>query len=141
MISYGKTTGSLPTGLGAYVTAYVDPTHGARLLSYDGAAYQPLKIGSVVDTDDSVFSLISNADGTVGIGSSLERWNGTIWVADRLTFVNTSLATTDFATYTASGDTETALKTAGYDYKVHKALTGVTVDHVASVVWFGSRSG
>lgn len=54
---------------------------------------------------------------------------------DKYTFANVAVATTDFATYTASGTVETDLKTAGYDYKVHKALTGVTADHEANVVF------
>jgi len=54
---------------------------------------------------------------------------------DKYTFANVAVATTDFATYTASGTVETDLTTAGYVRKVHKALTGVTADHVASVVF------
>lgn len=65
LIAYGKTTGSLPTGLGAYVTAYVDPTHGARLLSYDGAAYQPISIGALVSAGK--FSMKLLADGNLEI--------------------------------------------------------------------------
>lgn len=54
---------------------------------------------------------------------------------DKYTFTDTAIATTDFATYTPSGTVETDLSTAGYDYKVHKALTGVTANHEANVVF------
>jgi hypothetical protein len=62
-IFYGESV-PWPTGYGTYVANYVSPTYGARVLAYNGAAYQPLYIGA---RSGSNFSITSLANGKVGI--------------------------------------------------------------------------
>jgi lysophospholipase L1-like esterase len=58
-VAYGQDT--LLTGVGPYVTGYVSPTYGARLLAYDGAAYQRLSLGPLVAGN---FGLVLETDGS-----------------------------------------------------------------------------
>ncbi|MDP4201421.1 MAG: hypothetical protein Q8861_01900 [Bacteroidota bacterium] len=68
-IFYGQ-AGTFPTGLGTYVANYVSPTYGARVLAYDGANYQDLKLGKLIS--GSNFQLHLNADGTSIFNTSLK---------------------------------------------------------------------
>lgn len=64
-VFYGQDT--LPTGLGSYVAAYVNPTYTiARVLAYNGSAYQPLALGAMPTA--GVFGLNLLADGTATFG-------------------------------------------------------------------------
>lgn len=57
---------TLPTGLGAYVASYVSPTYGARILSYDGAAYQDLSLGSMPVAGTISMKSLANGDCNFG---------------------------------------------------------------------------
>ena len=39
---------TFPSAIGTYVANYVSPTYGARVLAYDGSAYQKLSIGALI---------------------------------------------------------------------------------------------
>lgn len=69
---YGQTS-PFPTGLGTYVANYVSPTYGARILAYNGSAYQPLCIGKLIS--GSTFQLALNSDGTSVFGGTVTATN------------------------------------------------------------------
>lgn len=65
LITYGQYT-PFPTGYGAYVASYVSPTYGARLLGYDGTAYQDLSIGSMPTAGTISLKSLANGDCNFG---------------------------------------------------------------------------
>lgn len=78
-----------------------------------------------LDLDAGAAASLSAAVVALQSGQSTANTN----IADRelktLTFENQAVATTGWATYTASGDEETALYADGYTYRKSLALTGV----------------
>jgi hypothetical protein len=70
-IFYGQ-AGSFPVGRGTYVANTVG-AYGARVLAYDGTAYQDLKLGKLIS--GSNFQLHLNADGTSIFNGSLTATN------------------------------------------------------------------
>ena len=68
IISYGAME-PFPSGVGAYVAAYVSATYGARMLAFDGTSYQPLNAGAMPTAGR--FGLTYNADGTLTAGYGL----------------------------------------------------------------------
>lgn len=70
LISYGD-SGTLPTGLGAYVANYVSSTYGARTTAFNGISYVDYNIGARIGTTGSVFAIMTKADGTTTFGSGI----------------------------------------------------------------------
>lgn len=64
-IAFGQYS-PLPTSLGTYVAQYTHPTYGARLLGYNGSAYQDLSIGSMPTA--GTVSMKSLANGNCNFG-------------------------------------------------------------------------
>lgn len=62
-VAYGQDT--LLTGVGRYVAAYVSPTFGSRILSYDGVNYYDLVLGAYVN---GKFGMTLKANGEVSFG-------------------------------------------------------------------------
>lgn len=54
-----------PTGYGTYVANYVSSTYGARVLAYNGSAYQDLSIGALFNT--TLFPIVAKANGTLAL--------------------------------------------------------------------------
>ena len=68
-IFYGKDAELLPTDVGSYITLYKDATYGLRILGYNGSAYQPFTIGSLIST--GIFSMQFLANGDVLVNGRL----------------------------------------------------------------------
>lgn len=60
-VIYGQSA-AFPTNVGDYTAIYTSPTHGNRILGYDGVDYKDLKIGSMFSTNK--FPLTMKADGS-----------------------------------------------------------------------------
>lgn len=102
-----------------------DLTHNKQYLDKDASTR--VEIGGM----DLITSLSAFSAQTVSTGKALDSF-----ILKQMTyeFLNVAVATTDFATYTATLTGEADLTTAGYLQKAHLACTGVTSDYLANVV-------
>ena len=103
-----------------------DLTHNKQYLDKDGTTR--VEIGGM----DLITSLSAFSAQTVSTGKALDSF-----ILKQMTyeFLDVAVATTDFATYTATLTGEADLTTAGYLQKAHIACTGVTSDYLANVVF------
>ena len=87
------------------------------------------EVDAIADGDKFV---IEDVSATAGVRTKHVLWSAIktalalLFEPIALRFSDVSVTTADWATYTASGDEETAIQTAGYTYKKSVALTGVT---------------
>lgn len=103
-----------------------DLTHNKQYLDKDASTR--VEIGGM----DLITSLSAFSAQTVSTDKALDSF-----ILKQMTyeFLNVTVATTDFATYTATLTGEADLTTAGYLQKAHIACTGVTSDYLANVVF------
>lgn len=103
-----------------------DLTHNKQYLDKDGSTR--VEIGGM----DLITSLSDFSAQTVSTDKALDSF-----ILKQMTyeFLDVAVATTDFATYTATLTGEADLTTAGYLQKAHIACTGVTSDYLANVVF------
>ena len=87
------------------------------------------EVDAIADGDKFV---IEDVSATAGVRTKHVLWSAIktalalLFEPIALRFTDVSVTTADWTTYTASGDEETAIQTAGYTYKKSVALTGVT---------------
>ena len=87
------------------------------------------EVDAIADGDKFV---IEDVSATAGVRTKHVLWSSLktalalLFEPIALRFTSVSVTTADWATYTASGDEETAIQTAGYVYRKSVVLTGVT---------------
>ena len=69
-IAYGQYS-PLPTGIGSYIAGYTHPTYGARVLWYNGIAYQDLAIGSMPTAGTPSIKSLANGDVNFGYNTNI----------------------------------------------------------------------